>query len=183
MIDGANNKVVSNIPTGKSPSAIAVNPKDKENLYSQFWQRHGHCNRWIKGERIGNITVGSVLPSIGVASDTNKIYVVKPGNITEINGKTNKIVVNISLTKLPFPLRGIMRAITSDSRGKDTIYAVSSNFDNGTLYAISVENSYKSGITSYIGHEISLRQSLSEIAVNPDTNLAYVTNGGNDMYL
>ena len=40
--------------------------------------------------------------------------------------------------------------------------------------------SYKSGTTSYIGHEISLRQSLSEIAVNPDTNLAYVTNGGND---
>ena len=27
VIDGANNKVVSNIPTGKSPSAIAVNPK------------------------------------------------------------------------------------------------------------------------------------------------------------
>src|SRR5205823_197151 len=58
--------------------------------------------------------------------------------------------------------------------------AVSSNFDNGTFYAISVENSYKSGTTSYIGHDISLRQSLSEIAVNPDTNLAYVTNGGND---
>ena len=67
-------------------------------------------------------------PSIGVASDTNKIYVVKPGNITEINGKTNKIAANISLTKLPFPLRGIEPVITSDRRGKDTIYAVRGQF-------------------------------------------------------
>ena len=180
VIDGANNKVVSNIPTGKSPSAIAVNPKTNR-IYTA---NSGNATvTVIDGSRekgLGNITVGSVLPSIGVASDTNKIYVVKPGNITEINGKTNKIAANISLTKLPFPLRGIDPVITSDSRGKDTIYAVSSNFDNGTFYAISVENSYKSGTTSYIGHEISLRQSLSEIAVNPDTNLAYVTNGGND---
>ena len=112
------------------------------------------------------IPVAQFPESIVADPKTNTIYVtgMAPDEVTVISGQTNKVVAHI-----PFP-QGTPRALGVNP-ASDTVYAASGSNSSAPGSAAVI-----SGQTNTVVATIPIGSLPDGVAVNPDTNIVYVTN-------
>jgi len=122
-----NNKTYD-VPVGKNPSSIAVNPvTDKIYVANKGDNTVSVIDGSSKSKIIQNIPVGKNPSSIAVNPDTNIIYVANEGSdtVTTIDGATNKVVVGVIMNVNP-PASGHIRCNDQEQQFPLNLYLFTS---------------------------------------------------------
>lgn len=168
VIDGGTNKVIKNITVGKDPTRLAVNPNNN----TIYVGGRDNSTTIINGYNNNKLTTIhlSKTPSIITANPiTNKVYIgyFDLPEISIIDGITNSIVKNITLDTKP-STNGITHMAINPNT--NLIYAIR----NGNFHTVSVVD----GNTDRLVKNITLKDVVHSLAVDPGTNLLYVTQLG-----
>ncbi len=174
VINGSTNNAVYTIPVGHYPNSTSVNPNTNMVYVTNYNDNtisviNGSTNNVVKNIPVGHRPIG-----VAVNPTTNIVYVAnsKSNTISVINGSTNNIVKNIpvsnpnSITVNPHTNR-IYVGNSVDSK-ISVIYGGTNN---------ALKNSTNNVMEIVVGNQI--HKPVNGLAVNPKTNIVYVTIKGN----
>ena len=184
IIDGIDNKINETIKFNEPVYGVAVNPLTSlvyiSNLNNTVSVLDGQTNKII-----GKITVEKLPTAININYKTNLIYVTNylANSISVIDGITNKIISTIKVAK--YPVDTVVNPLTNkvyvSHNGDDTAVSIIDGVTNKKIKELS----YKSSINKNNGNndptldipiKVTFPLIASRLAVNPDTNLIYMTN-------
>jgi YVTN family beta-propeller protein len=178
VIDGDKDKILNTIPVGKFPTDIVVDPQTNMVYVANNGEQTVSVIEGSTSKVVANITVGDNPGILAINPDKKLLYVTleKTGSIAVINSDTNT-----PLGK-PFRIGGNISTIAVDP-------------DRGTVYVSHYNESGDSdstvvkGINRYAYDVTDLRllstgtTGVTDIAINPKTNLVYEVEILGDLYV
>jgi YVTN family beta-propeller protein len=184
IIDGIDNKINETIKFNEPVYGVAVNPLTNlayiSNLNNTVSVLDGQTNKII-----GKIAVEKLPTATNINYKTNLIYVTNylANSISVIDGITNKVISTIKVAK--YPVDTVVNPLTNkvyvSHNGDDTAVSLIDGVTNKKIKEIS----FKSSINKNNGNndpildipiKVTFPLIASRLAVNPDTNLIYMTN-------
>jgi len=170
VIDGSTDKVVKTIPVGHYPIGVAVNPKTNMVYVTNHKDNTTSVIDGSTDKEVKTIPVGHYPNSIAVNPKTNMVYVANKVDNTAsmINGSTDKVVKTIPVSN-PNSIAvnpNINRIYVGNSVDSkiSVIYGGTNNV---------MKNSTNNVMEIVIGNQI--HKPVNWLAVNPKTNMVYVT--------
>ena len=172
----ASNIVIKTIKAGLEPLGIAVNENTNMIYVTDFGESKVSVVNGTYNRLVANVTVGFQPGKIRINPITNMIYTIQQGaadhSISVINGTTNLFVKKIELGS--FETTGI----DVDAQ-KNLVYVTYRINPGGNQTAIG-EVSVIDGKTNTIVKTIQVGSAPQDIAVNPNTNMIYVTDDASE---
>ncbi len=163
VIDGQNNSVVTHLPVGHSPDAVAVNSRTNKIYVVNFNDSRVSVIDGASNTNTATVPVGRYPVSVTVDPVSDMIYVANynDGTVTVIDGAQNVTIATIMVGESPDP-------IAADSV-TNMIYTAS--FLDGTVSAID-------GATQSVSATVKAGSAPRGAAVDPVRNRLYVANSG-----
>ena len=176
VINASNNMVIKTIKAGLEPLGIAVNGNTNMIYVADFGESKVSVVNGTYHRLVANVTVGFQPGKIRINPITNMIYTIQQGaadhSISVINGTTNLFVKKIELGS--FETTGI----DVDAQ-KNLVYVTYRINPGGNQTAIG-EVSVIDGKTNTIVKTIQVGSAPQDIAINPNTNMIYVTDDASE---
>ena len=158
VIDGVTGSIINTISTGANPNGVAVNPNTNKIYVTNLSSNTVSVIDGVTNNVIATVPVGQNPYGIAVNPVTNKIYAASiSGGLDVIDGNTNSVVSTI-------PVSVGQEVAVNPVTNK--IYAASSA--NNAVDVID-------GTTDSIVSTISVGYTPLGVAVNPNTNMIYVS--------
>jgi YVTN family beta-propeller protein len=168
VINGDTNTVAATIhkpvENGFS-SALAINPLTNRLYVANFLENSVWVIDGTSNSVVATIGVGSLPRSVAVNPATDRIYVsnLADSTVSVINGSTNTVEVNI-------PVGFLCELAVNSVTGR--IYVTNSDTDIAVLDGRVTSPTYNTVLS-----RLSFPARMYDVAVNPTTNLFYVTTG------
>jgi YVTN family beta-propeller protein len=159
------NTTVTNVPVGKNPSSISINPNTNLVYVANTGSNTTSVINGTINRVVADITVGDFPASVSVDPHTNLVYVANSGSntVSIIDGKINKVIHNLTVGQNP--------------------YAVSVNPDTNLIYVANQGNNTVSildGKTNNLVRTLPIGNGPVGLSINPITNLIYIANQGSN---
>ena len=180
VINASDDNVTNTIGVGLEPLGIALNPNTKMIYVADFGESKISVINSTNNHLVANVTVGFQPGKIAINTKTNMIYAIQQGvndhTISVINGTTNQLVKSIDFGSVD--TTGI--AVNENKNLVFVTYRINPGGNTTWLGEVSAID----GKTNTIIKTIKVGLGPTDIAINPKTNMIYVSDiVENDVYV